>query len=313
VIKGVRISTAEGEQTVVYADLVVDTTGRSAKGVKSIQEIGYEAPPVSSYDPFITYAVRYYEKSDTYTSTDDEAVIATFATPPNGTKIGLICEIEKDQVLLLLSGNRKVQPDSNALEDWAAYLEHPIIYNKLKHLKPITKVKTLKAGPCRLNYYNKIRTPSNFVVVGDAFAKFNPIYGQGMGCAALCAVTLDAVLRKTETLDDFSTLYHKKMGIRYAFQWLFPKAVDDLFPNPGDPPKNLLTRFLHWQNYVKMECSTISPLIQKRSTRVMSGIDNPMILFDFSYHYELVKCYLILRFQSIVDNSKKVKYNTQSV
>jgi 2-polyprenyl-6-methoxyphenol hydroxylase-like FAD-dependent oxidoreductase len=72
--------------------------------------------------------------------------------------------------------------------------------------------------------------PRNFIALGDAWLRLNPINGQGMAKAALEAATLDATLRSAshrrgEPLD-VATSFYKRIAPRLLRTWAQQKAAD---------------------------------------------------------------------------------------
>jgi len=63
-------------------------------------------------------------------------------------------------------------PTASDFEAWSAGLPQQDIHNAVKLLVPKGTVKTYKAGKSKINFYYKVRTPSNFAAVGDSLAHF---------------------------------------------------------------------------------------------------------------------------------------------
>ena len=61
----------------------------------------------------------------------------------------------------------------------------------------------------RRHYENLNRFPEGYLVLGDAFASFNPIYGQGMTSAALQAQVLDEILKRRRSLHGLWRLFFR--------------------------------------------------------------------------------------------------------
>ncbi|KAG8887484.1 hypothetical protein FRB98_009565 [Tulasnella sp. 332] len=76
--------------------------------------------------------------------------------------------------------------------------------------------------------------PSNWVAMGDAIVKLNPIYGQGCGKAMMDVVTLDSLLRHVPSQQDlpldFSEKFFQKTIARTGGMWDGNKANDYGFP-----------------------------------------------------------------------------------
>ena len=58
----------------------------------------------------------------------------------------------------------------------------------------------------------QVALPDNIVLVGEAVASFNPVYGQGMTVSILEAMELDKFLMKHRLLGDLSGLSQVVLG-----------------------------------------------------------------------------------------------------
>jgi hypothetical protein len=107
-------------------------------------------------------------------------------------------------------------------------------YEKLG--EPLSAWKTYKPGPAQMVKYHECpNLPEGIVAVGDAFACFNPTYGQGLTTSSLAVLTLDRTLREfeekgTKSIDGVSTSYHALVAERLQVPWMLPKAGDYSYP-----------------------------------------------------------------------------------
>jgi hypothetical protein len=60
----------------------------------------------------------------------------------------------------------------------------------------------------------QVALPDNLVLVGEAVASFNPVYGQGMTVSILEAMELDKILMKCRHLEDMAGLSQVAFGCR---------------------------------------------------------------------------------------------------
>ncbi|KAG9047422.1 hypothetical protein FS837_002278 [Tulasnella sp. UAMH 9824] len=92
-----------------------------------------------------------------------------------------------------------------------------------------------KVGPLNwIRWHQAKDLPPNFVAIGDAIMKLNPIYGQGITKACIDVTTLDATLRRTPSnlpLPDVSKPFFKREAARVQGLWDGTKANDYGFPN----------------------------------------------------------------------------------
>lgn len=99
----------------------------------------------------------------------------------------------------------------------------------------------------RRYYYEAVdRFPDGLVVVGDAIASFNPIYGQGMSVAVLEALGLHHVLASGEA-DDIGRRFFDRVADIVDTAWTMAVGADVQFPQttgPSTPSTDAFARYL---------------------------------------------------------------------
>lgn len=193
-ITGVRVS-ADGREQVLEADFVVDATGRGSRAPQFLQNLGVAGLEERTLDLGLVYASRLFRAPEGA----DEFPVVNVQADARATRPGqsaAILPIEGNRWLVTAAGTRGGEPTDKA-EDFIGFtrgLRDPIIGNLLSHLEPLSDVTISRSTRNRRRYFEKIRQwPERFVVVGDAVAAFNPIYGHGMSVAAQGAVTLQSL------------------------------------------------------------------------------------------------------------------------
>jgi 2-polyprenyl-6-methoxyphenol hydroxylase-like FAD-dependent oxidoreductase len=250
-VTGVRIgnrrsgSKQEGAEPIFNADLVVDALGRRSQTPEWLVELGYPAPRESEVDSFLGYVTRKYKRKP------NTPMLLIGATPPNEPYAALIFPEENDTMVALVAGYNKHYPPTDPDEfEAAAGLLGPEFQAALHGAEPISQPTGYRGTSSRWRHYEQLeRWPERFVVLGDAFCGFNPIYGQGMSVAAMSAVALaEKVRRSSGDLDGVAQATLREIGQITEGIWLLATSADLEWPGTqggsmGDRP---LDRFGRW-------------------------------------------------------------------
>jgi 2-polyprenyl-6-methoxyphenol hydroxylase-like FAD-dependent oxidoreductase len=224
------VSLASGET--LPADLVVDCTGRGTRSDRWLDELGFPAPAVSEIKIGVGYASRTLRRK-----ADDLAegkALFVMATPPHEKRAGIVLPIEGDRWLVMLGGWHGHVPsaDPDEFMEYARSLPHPPVADLLAKAEPLTDVKIHRFPSSRWRHFERVkRIPAGFAVVGDAFATFNPIYGQGMTAALLQAQALGAAIdRHGASSAQMSRRYFSTAAKIVSVPWRFAAGADFLYP-----------------------------------------------------------------------------------
>ena len=185
------VATANGPRC---ADLVVDASGRNSRIPHWLADLDLSVPEAEQLDAHLGYATRVY-RSPQPVPLRTGIVIA--GTPESGTG-GLALPVENGLWLLMGAGygDRRPPRDAAGFEQFLAGLRDPVLFQLAERLEPVSEVAIHRqTGNRRFRFESLPDWPPGLLVVGDAMAAFNPIYGQGITVAAGQADLLRNALR----------------------------------------------------------------------------------------------------------------------
>lgn len=184
------------------ADLVVDCSGRGSQLPAWLAELGYEAPTRREVSMDIGYARRSFRRPPGTKLSDGTTGLASLPTADQGFRAVFVFSIEGDSWLVGVAGYGADKPTT----DEADFLErcrcHDVspLAELLEMAEPTSEVVPYRMpNSTRRDYAAMKRLPLGLLAAGDAIASFNPIYGQGMTCAAFHAQALRSYLASPES------------------------------------------------------------------------------------------------------------------
>ncbi|MFI6033109.1 NAD(P)/FAD-dependent oxidoreductase [Streptomyces sp. NPDC051315] len=200
-VTGVRVRPGDGgRERVLAAGLVVDATGRGSGASRWLTALGLPEVERREVDPGLAYASRLFLAPE---AARDGFPVVNVQTDPPGTgrpgRSGFLLPVEDGRWIVTLCGTRGGEPPTGA-DDFLRFargLRHPLIGELIERAEPLTDVSFTRTTGNRRHFYERLSAwPENFVVLGDALAAFNPVYGHGMSVAAQSAVVLREVVRR---------------------------------------------------------------------------------------------------------------------
>ena len=231
--------------TVHFADLIVDTLGRRSQSPQWLVELGYSAPKESEVDACLGYVTRFYKLKP------NTPFIMIGATPPNDPYTGTVFPQENGTMSVLIAGYNKNYPpnEPGKFEDFAKFLG-PEFQEAILGAEPISQPYGYRGTSSRWRHYEQLEHwPERYVVLGDAFCGFNPIYGQGMTVAAKSAVVLgEHIKRNNGSLDGIAQPVLREIGRVTQGAWLLATSADIVWPGTqgGTISNRPMDRFARW-------------------------------------------------------------------
>ena len=275
-VAGVRVRRGSGEEHDVPAGIVVDATGRGSHLPVWLEREGYGRPPESSHRLGLSYTSWTFprERGDL-----DGAAVCVAAASPDLPRGGLALAIEGDRWLVTASGYHGVTAPRD-LAGFRAYLEDlvsPAVGMLVRDREPLEPAPVVHRVPVsyRRHYERLRRRPEGLLVVGDAYAGFNPVYGHGMTVAALEAAALRVDL--ASGLDGLAERSARSTARACSSAWDMAANGDLRFPAvPG--PRPLRTRLLNaWVGEV-IRASTTDLQVAEAFLRTVNLLGGPASL-----------------------------------
>jgi 2-polyprenyl-6-methoxyphenol hydroxylase-like FAD-dependent oxidoreductase len=252
-----RASSATLELT---ADLIVDASGRTSKGLSWIAAAGYVAPEETVINAHVGYATRVYRRPANFNADWKAMMVRT--RPPFGLRGGLIYPIENNQWMVNVAGAGEERPPTEEalFLDFTKSLIHPALYETIKDAEPISPMYTYQRTENRLRHFDRLtRWPENFIMLGDAACALNPTYGQGMSVAALEAQALDRWLRAAQSTLAFQR--HLPKVVRWP--WLIATNEDSRLPHvEGATPARFDRLYQSYADAFIAMCVTDRPALE---------------------------------------------------
>jgi hypothetical protein len=118
-----------------------------------------------------------------------------------------------------------------------AALLSPAVAQLVEHAGPLSPVTAYRFPSSQRRHYEKVRRLlPGFVTLGDAACSFDPIYGQGMTCAAQQADALGDTVREVGVrADDLPRRFHRKVTKIIDAPWAIAVGADFLHPATVGP------------------------------------------------------------------------------
>lgn len=241
-ITGVRLASGQS----IYADLIVDASGRTSQTPQQLQELGLGKVKETIIDTQTGYATCWYRQPDHHNF--DWDVLGIRATPPSSTRTGMIFPVEGKRWAVTLIGSAGDYPPTNEAEflDFAKSLPSHLLFEAIQLATPLTPIYGYRKTNNILRHYEQFHMlPDGLIILGDAVCALNPTYGQGMTVAARGAMALKQSLdRYTE--DNFTKDFQKKLAKANYLPWLMSTYEDFRIPGVTGSRPNKISKMMHW-------------------------------------------------------------------
>ncbi len=269
----------DGGETLPCA-LTVDCSGRGGRSDRWLAELGFAAPAVTEIKIGVGYTTRLLRRKPG----DLPGATAVFVLPaaPDETRVGLALPIEDGRWLVSMGGWHGDFPapgDPAAFAAHARSLPHPGIADLIDRCEPVTEAVSFTFPSNRRRHFEDLTAyPAGYLALGDAICSFNPIYGQGMTCAALEAQALGRQLdaHGAATAALAADQYQETAHI-LATPWGFAAGGDFAYPQTqGVRPRGIALRNAYSRR-IQLAAQT-DPEIRRVFTAVQHLLTPPGVL-----------------------------------
>lgn len=282
-VTGVRVSAARtpgAAEVTVPADLVLDAAGRGSRTPAWLAELGFPVPETSRVRAGVTYVCRYYSRDRRQLDGRFGSLVTPYPGKPRG---GAVIRQEGDRFVVLLAGMVGTEPplDEPGLLAFADSLACPDLSSVMRESTPFGDPVKYTYPESTWHHYETLGAYlGGFLVVGDAFSSFNPIYGQGMTIAALEALTLRGLLTDPRAAaPGLERRYFRAAGELVAEAWETSASSDLRFPEAtGNRRRGAALINAYGERY--RAAASVDPVLGATFLRVANMIDKPAKLLS---------------------------------
>lgn len=274
-------------EEVLQANLVVDASGRNSQAPQWLEVLGYVPPQETLINSFLGYASRWYQRPAGLEP--ESQTLLVWPKQPDNPRAGMLYPIEGNRWILTVTGVGRDYPptDEIGFMEFTRSLRSSILYETIKDAQPLSPIYSYRRTENRLRHYERIsRWLEGFVVIGDAFCAFNPIYGQGMTVAAMGALTLDRCLREQHQrqangdLTGLAQRFARKLAKVIATPWMMATGEDMRWSTTEGGQPSVSNRLMYWYLDRVRSITGENPNALKAFMEVLHLVKPPATLFQ---------------------------------
>ncbi|BBZ62794.1 FAD-dependent oxidoreductase [Mycolicibacterium monacense] len=270
-VTGVRLSHKCGATIDLDADLIVDASGRGSRTPALLAELGYQRPEVDELVIRVAYAsmpVRIPPDA-----LRQNLIVRMFE--PGRPRGFVMFRCERDVWLVAAGTLGPIRPPTTPAEllDFGEGIAPAYALAAARAAEPLAGVRVHQYPSNRWRRYDKLkRFPAGFVVLGDAFCSFNPIYGQGMTVAAIEATILRDCLRAGDA--DLPRRFHRAAAKTIRIAWQTAVGSDLALPEVQGRP-SLSMRLTNAYTDRVLRAAETDPVVTRDFLRVVGMVAPP--------------------------------------
>lgn len=269
-------------------DLLIDASGRGSKLPTWLTENGYDPPRVEEVVVDVSYTSASFEP---LTPRDWQGMLI-YPSPPDGRRAGGALPIEGGRLLVSMFGwcGEHAELDDASFIEYAQSLPRPDIANAVRDSRRVSAFSSFKYRSARRLHYSRLRRfPAGTCVIGDALCSVDPVFGQGMTLAALCADLLERCARECGGLPGptASRFQARALGVCET-AWMLSTTEDFRYAEVrGQRPFGV--GFSHWYTAHVHRLVGADDDVYRRFARVMHLLEPPTTLFHPSVVAKVVR------------------------
>jgi 2-polyprenyl-6-methoxyphenol hydroxylase-like FAD-dependent oxidoreductase len=266
--------------TILPADLVIDASGRNVLGLSLCESVCGEAPPVSSVDAGLKITTSVLRLP----AGTKKGIFITLPAPPEEKGAGYIFPVEDDLWLLCVLCYQGEEPPSSFAQvlTFLKGLRTSTLFDVVKEAECVGEIRRFGFGASTWTHFERCSGfPGNFIPVGDAYSRFNPVYGQGMTVAGKEALLLrdlcDTCRHDAAGLAGLSRAFLEAASPLVAAAWSMSALPGFAYPETrGERPDNVedLLRYGFGLLHVAADDMTVNTTLQ----RVRHFLESPEAL-----------------------------------
>lgn len=280
----------DGDGDRLDADIVVDCTGRASQLGRWLSELGYEPPPSQEVSIDFGYATRLLHRAPGQWLSDGTVGLLSMADLPRHPRGAAAFPVEGDRWIVTVVGVADDRPHASADDFVTRATAEPVppLFDLVASAEPLSEVVTHRfPASIRRDFHRLTRFPAGLYAAGDAIASFNPVYGQGMTCAALHVAALEAHLDTTAAAAPAAAYFKRVRKVTDA-AWTLSVTEDFRLPSTSGPrPRG--ASFAHWFGARYGEACFVDPELQRRFLTVAALRAAPTVLMTPSSIARMVR------------------------
>ncbi len=262
----------------LWADLVVDATGRSSRTPAWLAAHGYASPREDKVEVGISYTTRLYRRSPGQVRGNQVIVVRSQA--PH-YRFGVALAQEGGRWIVTLGGylGDSASTDDERFRAFAGSLPAPEIHSIINSSEPLSDFCGFRFPASVRRHYDRLaRFPRGYLVLGDALASFNPAYGQGMTAALLQADALAACLAAPQGMGLAQRFFLKAANI-IDTPWKIAVGADLANPNV-EAHRPLPGRLFNWYIRKLYQAGAHDTFLARRFIAVANLVASPASLLS---------------------------------